>query len=197
MPRREDAAYRVSLLPFCGRTLPICGIFCSEEYKEGSQRRWEASESLTFPSNCRAGTQVQMGLMWNVLWKEAWAGKFPLSIKEWWALSRSVGARKEGNSFFPWAPSEHPWAECHTLPAMQQESSSLGHQAMKYLWLGKYKQNRATFLTWLDLGVWVGKTRNGWMGWLEKQCQLQICHPHLTSSLSVLWCPAACEEPLE
>lgn len=82
---------------------------------------------------------------------ETWAGKLPSALRSG-ELSRElwVPGRRRVPSF-PWAPSEHPRAECHMLPAMQQESSSLGHQAMKCLWLGKCQQNWANFLTRLDL----------------------------------------------
>lgn len=111
-----------------------------------------------------------MGLVWNVQWRKAWAGKFPLSIKEWWALPRAVGTRKEESSCIPWAPNEHPQAVCHMVHSAGKQFPGTPGRAM---WLGKYKQNWANFLTRLDLGGWVGKTRNGWMGWLEKQCQLK------------------------
>lgn len=102
-------------------------------------------------------------------------------------LSREQRVPGKGESCsFPCAPSQHPLAECCTLPATRQESSPLGHQAMKGLWLGKYEQNRANFVARLDLGGRVGKVRNGWMGRLEKQCQLQICHPHLTLDIELV-----------
>lgn len=46
------------------------------------------------------------------------------------------------------------------------ESTPLGHQAMKCLWLGKYEHNWANLLSRLDLG---GQGKNDWMGQLEEQ----------------------------
>lgn len=115
------------------------------------------------------------GLFWNMPWRRAQAGKFPLSIKEQW-----VPGQEESCSF-PWAPSEYLLVECHVSchVAGMPSPGTPGHEMAP---VGQTGGKLGKFPGWMGFSGAGGKVRNGWMWRLEQQCQLQICHPHLTSS---------------